>query len=367
MQKSWSLFCRIVDNFGDIGVTWRVANQLRVLGISQISLWIDELEIAKKIIPNLNPELDNQVIDGLNIHRWQPDLTFNDVEIADVVIEMFACDVPASYIEKMAIKKPCWINLEYLSAEKWIETFHLKTSVHPQTGLIKTFFFPGFTAQTGGLPREIKDCENPDISVLKDRLIEYHFPLTSNRWVISLFYYANANVEALLSALYRSKQPIHVMIPSDIGLAKIAQFFSVDTLNIGQTLTLENLSVSILPFLSQAKYDELLRACDINFVRGEDSWVRGLMAGKPLVWQPYIQENETHLTKLQAFEDLYEMPISLRNMHDAWSTSQINEQMVLEVFDDFEYLLKHARDFKARMCAQTSLASNLVHFVENGL
>ncbi len=54
-----------------------------------------------------------------------------------------------------------------------------------------------------------------------------------------------------------------------------------------------------LPWLTQTDYDRLLWACDLNFVRGEDSLVRALWAGAPFVWQIYAQDDGAHAVKLQ--------------------------------------------------------------------
>jgi uncharacterized repeat protein (TIGR03837 family) len=61
--------------------------------------------------------------------------------------------------------------------------------------------------------------------------------------------------------------------------------------------------VFAIPFLPQDRYDVLLWACDLNFVRGEDSFVRAQWAGRPFVWQIYAQQDDAHRTKLLAFLD----------------------------------------------------------------
>ncbi|HLO77902.1 MAG TPA: elongation factor P maturation arginine rhamnosyltransferase EarP, partial [Magnetospirillum sp.] len=64
-----------------------------------------------------------------------------------------------------------------------------------------------------------------------------------------------------------------------------------------------NLRIQHLPFLPQDEFDQLLRACDLNLVRGEDSFVRAQWAGRPFVWHIYPQEDGAHEAKLQAFMD----------------------------------------------------------------
>ena len=74
-------------------------------------------------------------------------------EPADVVIEAFGCELPAAYVTAMAKsgRRHAWVNLEYLSAEEWVDSHHGLPSPHPRLPLIKYFFFPGFSPSTGGL------------------------------------------------------------------------------------------------------------------------------------------------------------------------------------------------------------------------
>jgi uncharacterized repeat protein (TIGR03837 family) len=75
-----------------------------------------------------------------------------------------------------------------------------------------------------------------------------------------------------------------------------------------------------MPFLPQARYDELLWACDCNFVRGEDSFVRAQWAARPFVWQIYPQQERAHWRKLDAFLALYTkwMPADARDAASAF-------------------------------------------------
>jgi uncharacterized repeat protein (TIGR03837 family) len=79
------------------------------------------------------------------------------------------------------------------------------------------------------------------------------------------------------------------------------------------------LSIAYLPYLTQTNYDELLWSCDLNFVRGEDSLVRALWAGAPLVWHIYPQHDGAHHAKLDAFLDWLDAPASLRRFHRVWN------------------------------------------------
>ena len=43
MSRSWDVFCRVVDNYGDAAVCWRLARQLADEHGARVRLWIDLL------------------------------------------------------------------------------------------------------------------------------------------------------------------------------------------------------------------------------------------------------------------------------------------------------------------------------------
>ncbi|HSM21456.1 MAG TPA: elongation factor P maturation arginine rhamnosyltransferase EarP, partial [Rubrivivax sp.] len=137
----WDLFCRVVDNLGDVGVCWRLACDLASRG-ERVRLVIDDASALTWMAPGGAP--------GVQVLPWP-----GPAEPGDVVIEAFGCDPPPAFVEAMVRRRaaPVWINLEYLSAEAFVERSHGLPS--PQrNGLVKWFYFPGFTARTGGLLRE---------------------------------------------------------------------------------------------------------------------------------------------------------------------------------------------------------------------
>src|SRR6218665_2729313 len=98
-MKSWDIFCRVIDNYGDIGVCWRLARQLAAEHNQKVRLWVDELEALVRIWPDAQL-ISQQTIAGVEICQWSVDFP-SDITVANVVIEAFACDIPASYVEKM--------------------------------------------------------------------------------------------------------------------------------------------------------------------------------------------------------------------------------------------------------------------------
>ncbi len=154
MRERWDVFTRVVDNFGDVGVSWRLARLLAREHGKRVRLWLDDLTVLAKLRPEIDSSRDRQQLSGVEVARLAEPFTLDSV--ADVVVETFGCDPPAAYVEAMAQRgaRPRWINLEYLSAEEWIEGSHALPSPNPRLPLVKHFFFPGFTAKTGGLLRE---------------------------------------------------------------------------------------------------------------------------------------------------------------------------------------------------------------------
>ena len=351
-KPSWDIFCRIVDNFGDIGVCWRLAKQLHAEHGFIIRLWVDDLSAAKKIIPQLDVALNQQVIDEVTILKWHAEADFSNA--ADVVIEAFACELPAVYVNAMAQKNSKWVNLEYLSAESWVADFHAKPS--PQAnGLTRYFYFPGFTEATGGLIRE------QDMAARMAVREEFE-----NTLKISLFCYPNAPILDLFTALQAHKNKVIVYIPASEILPKVAEFFGVENIEVGQKFTKDNLTIQVLPFLSQADYDKLLSECDLNFVRGEDSWVRAIWAAKPFIWQPYFQEENTHIKKLDAFLALFYANLDVKHsvfeMHANWSGQQLSSAVMQDYLNHFSQISNYTFKQSQQLAKQTDLATKLVNF-----
>ena len=144
--ESIDIFCRVIDNLGDAGVCGRLTHQLAIEHHKTVRLFIDQPACLNQILPDLGQHAE--------IIPWTESLPYTDA--ADLVIEAFACDLPDQVLTAMMKRTipPVWIDLEYLTAEKWAETCHAIPSTHPMTGLKKTLFFPGFTSPTGGVIRE---------------------------------------------------------------------------------------------------------------------------------------------------------------------------------------------------------------------
>jgi hypothetical protein len=286
MSLRCDLFCRVVDNLGDAGVCWRLARQLATEHGWTMRLWIDDPTPLAALRPGMDPLRATQTVDGVQVRAWPA--VFPDTLPGDVVIEAFACELPPSFVAAMATrsKPPVWLNLEYLSAEDWVAGCHGLPSPHPTLPLTKHFFFPGFVAGTGGL---IREC---DAAFGRRGL--------GSALAISLFCYENPALPRLLDAWRDGDQPMVCRVADGLPRRQVAAWLDLPFAP-GNTVRRGSLELTALPFLPQPDYDRLLGACDLNFVRGEDSFVRAQWAERAFVWQAYPQAEGAHWPKLDAF------------------------------------------------------------------
>jgi uncharacterized repeat protein (TIGR03837 family) len=304
------IFCAVIDNFGDIGVCWRLARQLAAEHGWQVRVFVDDLRAFHKLCPDVDVSLARQTVRGIAIEHWhEPAHAGDTLTVADVVVEAFACELPPAYLAAMARRgsAPVWLNLEYLSAEDWVADFHLRPSPHPRYPLVKTFFFPGLGAGTGGVLKERDlDAERSAFETSAEvRAKWWHDvantpPPAADATVISLFAYENPAVDALLEQWRDGDAPVVLLVPEGRVSGALARFFGLPSFAAGAHAQRGSLAAHALAFTEQPGYDRLLWASDLNFVRGEDSFVRAQWAARPFVWHIYPQADDAHLPKLDA-------------------------------------------------------------------
>lgn len=377
MKADWDIFCCVVDNYGDIGVTWRLARQLVAEQGLAVRLWVDDLSAFARICPEADAQAPRQWQQGVEVCHWLPD--WQPTPVADVVIGAFACQLPAAYVQAMldCPRPPLWLNLEYLSAEGWVEGCHGLPSPQPN-GLRKVFFFPGFTAKTGGLLREgtllaRRAAFEQDPAARQVFLQRLGVTPASGARLISLFAYENASLASWLDALAADSRDNHLLVPEGRILGNVQAWLGDGDLQAGKLARRGALTVQILPFVSQDDYDQLLWSCDFNAVRGEDSFVRAQWAGRPLLWHIYVQEEYAHWEKLEAFLDHYVEGLSpsakaaLVDLWRAWNMDRDMAQAWQQVLEHWSELDRHARRWSAVQAAQPDLATALVKFYRNWL
>jgi uncharacterized repeat protein (TIGR03837 family) len=359
----WDVFCRVVDNFGDIGVCWRLACNLAERG-QRVRLWVDDATALRWMAPEGH--------DGVQAATWLATTTFPAP--GDVVVEAFGCDPAPAFLEAMAAQSgdgpgraPLWINLEYLSAEPYVERSHRLASPQmsgPARGLTKWFFYPGFTAATGGLLRE-PGLESAQVAFDRaEWLASQGIRLGDEERLVSVFCYPGAPVDRLLAALAADARP--TVVATAPGAATGAVRAALASLG-GAAPTLRQ---HALPWLTQSGYDRLLWAAGLNFVRGEVSGVRAQWAGRPFVWQAYPQDDGAHGAKIAAFLDLAlasatpEAAGMIRDWTAAWNgLDDPSAPLPGWTADALAATGAAARTWRARLAGSPDLVSRLLAFV----
>lgn len=345
--RQWDIFCRVIDNHGDLGVCWRLSAQLADRGHT-VRLWVDDASALHWMAPLGHT--------GIDVHTWDgATRPPTGRPFPSVWLEAFGCEAPEEFIAnylyessakcqkdyKILVNPIAWINLEYLTAEGYAQRCHGLPSpvmAGPGRGLTRHFFYPGFTPGTGGLLRE------PDLMECLARFDPTAWRQTQGvanlggQWV-SLFCYEPKPLLAQLrhwmngptntTLLVAPGRPLAAvqaaarqLVPASLSGASAMGAGNGAMLQPGRPTTLGALTLYALPPVSQAEFDHRLWGCDINFVRGEDSLVRALWAGKALVWHIYPQDDGAHTAKLDAFLDWLQAPADLRAFHHHWNATQ---------------------------------------------
>ena len=384
----WDVFSRVIDNFGDLGVCWRLCADLAARG-HRVRLWVDDAQglawMAPGALQGSWPGI--QVLDWAQSTHSQ---TLAGLPPADVWIEGFGCEIAPEFIANQAINTwatglndsnfPVWINLEYLSAESYVERAHALPSPvmqGPAAGRNKYFFYPGFTDKTGGLLREpglLEQIKAFDQPTVKAAWLAQHGIDWRGETLVSMFCYEPALLPALLAQWAYQKQPTRLLVAS--GRASLAVQAALEQLKSqeaelacfnGATVNvLKALSIHYVPALSQVDFDRLLWCCDLNFVRGEDSLVRALWAGKPLVWQIYPQDDSAHQIKLEAFLRTLAPPESLAEFHRAWNANTVDADAIAAL-PELEQAVPTWRpavqSLRVKLLEMDDLSTQLVRFV----
>jgi uncharacterized repeat protein (TIGR03837 family) len=384
-KLNWDIFCNVVDNFGDIGVCWRLACNLAARG-KRVRLWVDDVSPLAWMAPSGHPNVE--VIDCRDDDKSgipkDADLT-----LGDVLIDTFDCEFAINLIAVKAINtpaiseftplnsniQPVWLNLEYLTAESFAERAHTLPYVHHSgaaQGWTQRYFYPGFNERTGGLLREIDLFERQNkfdrVAWLNQFLTPNQLSFSETTTYISLFCYEPAALEALIDKLATRETTTCLLVTTGRATAAVKALLEHKKRLQPSYLLPEQLSILYIPQLTQTDYDHLLWSCDLNFVRGEDSLVRAIWAAKPFIWQIYPQHDGAHHAKLDAFLQMMDAPASLKAAHIAWNASaaEVKAEPYLPSFPllDLRVWAQSAQNLSTKLRLQADLASSLIAFAE---
>jgi uncharacterized repeat protein (TIGR03837 family) len=376
----WDIFCRVIDNHGDLGVCWRMSADLAKRG-HHVRLWVDDATALTWMAPEAKVYAQGLALDApptgqVIVRPWALPLQPQDVA-SDVWIEAFGCNLPEHFLAWANLAQsgaenapntpsdpsaqvaswPVWLNLEYLSAESYVERSHRLPSPvmsGPLKGRTKWFFYPGFTHQTGGLIREPQIEESIRSSGLTgfEPATSQTFPKRS-----TLFCYEPAALAEALQLASLNKDGHQWQVAHGRGALAFEAAYKQALRNWPQHLAKP--SFHLLPPVSQTQFDQVLASSDLNFVRGEDSLVRAMWAGKAFVWQIYPQDDGAHGAKLNAFLDWLQAPESLRRFHLRWNG--LSQEPLPQL--DLASWQACALAARERLMQQMDLVSQLLQFV----
>lgn len=335
------IVCKVIDNYGDAGFSLRLAKGL-ARHQHRVTLCHDDPAAFHALYPEHTiPEL--KLIDAT-----RADLHAICDDEFDLFLEPFGTSSEQTnnrfdvWLKENYTAVP-WLVIDYLSAEQWVENFHFSNSIDPTNGHKTTFFYPGFTAATGGLIHS-----------------DYPAHLISNASSVDdcirvfVFSYPNAPLNELLDTcndLNAAGRNIEV----GIAASKPQQ----DRFNW----------VEHLPFCPQAEFDELLVNFDVLFVRGEDSFIRAQLSGKPLIWQIYPTEDFAHAEKLLSFFKRYSKGLSeecaaaLWNCWASWNGLEMPQNFSsswLDVVGHLNELSSHAQAWRDQLLTGPELVREVL-------
>lgn len=367
----WDIFCQVIDNYGDIGVCWRLAAALAAQG-RPVRLRVDDASALAWMAPH----------GAAGVQVLPYNSPWDAQHPPQAVIEGFGCNAPAHFLAAMAamatqpqtlqmpqtppMPLPVLVNLEYLSAEDYVGRSHGLPSplLHGAgQGLTRWFFYPGFRANTGGLLREPSLTSRIESETSKVGEVSETSQLRStwrkrHGWgeqapIFSLFCYELPALKPWLADLAEHWPQAHIWVSAGRASQAVRQ---------AQLSQLPQLHYA--EHCSQSAFDEMLCSCDLNLVRGEDSLVRALWAGQALVWHIYPQEDDAHHAKLEAFLDWLQAPPRLRQFHYAWNGLSAASELPRLSSADLVQWRECVQAARQRLLAQTDLLQQLQAFVQ---
>lgn len=384
----YHIFCKVIDNYGDFGVCFRLAKQLVSEFNKQVILWVDNENILQKFllvnnkeIQQINAEHNQNLIFKIwtkfNVINSLNSLNNNDFLNNSIIIEAFCCDLDCELLDYINNEnnKTILISLDYFGLEKWILDCHLLPSfLNYYKHIKKYFFFPSYLPNSGGLIRE--KCIKKYIKKNIQNLVE-----NIQTFKISLFFYQQPQLLlTFINAInyIAKKHKINI----EINFCDLSN----DNLNTVQNYNFDSLvKCNFIHFLSQNDYDNLLQNCHLNFVRGEDSLIRAFWSNNLFIWQIYQQQNDIHLQKLNDFLNYYfsitnfdtNLQTNLQNLFLFWNKNNYNNyqnsenntiffaDLLLNIIKNYANIFAKNQSWLNFLNNQNSLCYNLTNFIDN--
>ena len=342
--RSIDIFCQVIDNYGDVGVAYRLAREF------------------KRVYPNKKLRFIINQMEELNLIKKSEEIeiiTYQDISkienSADLIIESFGCEIPKKYMDKALKNSKLIINLEYFSAEKWVDDFHLQESFLGGN-LKKYFFIPGLSEKSGGILLDNEFLQRKKkVEANKEYYLE-KFGIKEKYDLIGSVFSYEKNFDSLIEELKKLGKKIILLILSEKTQKNFIKYF--DNGN-----NYDKIKFVKLPFFTYDKYEELLALCDFNLVRGEDSFVRALLLGKPFLWHIYPQDENTHIKKLESFLEKY--CSNNKELKQTFINYNINKDDFSYFFKNFKEIEKYNKNYANYLIKNCNLMEKLINFIEN--
>ena len=341
--NSIDIFCEVIDNYGDVGVAYRLAREFkRIYPHKRLRFFINKTEEIN-LIKKSN---DIEIIAYKDIFKVE--------NSPDLIIETFACEIPKEYMDKALRSSKLIINLEYFSAEDWVDDFHLQESFLGGS-LKKYFFIPGLSKKSGGILLDNEFLERKK-QVEENR--EYYlekFEIKEKYDLVGSVFSYEKNFDSLIKELKKLDKKVLLLVLSEKTQKNFIKYF--DNSN-----NYDKIKAVKLPFFTYDKYEELLSLCDFNLVRGEDSFVRALLLGKPFLWHIYPQEENIHIQKLNSFLEKY-CPNN-NELKDTFINYNVNRDNFSYFFKNFKEIEEHNRKYANYLIENCNLIEKLINFIK---
>ena len=342
--RSIDIFCQVIDNYGDVGVAYRLAREF------------------KRVYPNKKLRFIINQMEELNLIKKSEEIeiiTYQDISkienSADLIIESFGCEIPKEYMDRALKNSKLIINLEYFSAEDWVDDFHLQESFLGEN-LKKYFFIPGLSKKSGGILLDNKFLERKKKVTKNKGYYLKKIGINKKYDLIGSVFSYEKNFDFLIEELKKLDKKILLLILSEKTQKNFIKYF--DNVN-----NYDKIKFVKLPFFTYDKYEELLALCDFNLVRGEDSFVRALLLGKPFLWHIYPQEGNTHIKKLESFLEKY-CPNN-KELKETFINYNINKDNFSYFFKNFKGIQEHNKEYANYLIENCNLIEKLINFIEN--
>lgn len=365
MSMNITVLCKVVDNYGDIGVVYRLVKQIkRIRPEVNLNLVVDDLISFNKLCDSVLTERKFQIIENINVYDWNEtsfcyeEFKKNDGELLEIILECFQCGRP-DWMEKILFEDKLErtvniVMIDYLTAEPYAESFHCLGSLTRSAKVQKVNFMPGFTPKTGGL---IIDEEWKELGERK------------------------ADGPVLIFTYERDWLPlVRALDSSDIKKVVVAQGRGFESVrNAYKSADIKNCIFEELPYMNQTEWDVMMKKCSVLFIRGEETMARACLSGIPFVWHAYPQSNEYQMVKVNAllermkkhfksddFEVICKVWTYINSPENDVSSVDFEKAILdfLKKADELEYGFK---EFALDLRKNGDQAANLMTFIEKNI